>query len=114
MNIDAFNAFQHRKLASGRWRKFSLIEQLANIGSEVERTIKWKPKNLQYGQKAFERVLELFDLTLKDPKNRERLKEIARGRELFVDFYFDNIYRSTTESWRKYFYAFNYYARLGL
>jgi len=26
----------HKELASGRWFKFSLAEQLANVGSEIE------------------------------------------------------------------------------
>jgi len=29
----------HKQLASGRWFKLSLVEQLANVGSDVERTI---------------------------------------------------------------------------
>jgi len=29
----------HRELAAGRWFELSLVEQLANIGSEIERTI---------------------------------------------------------------------------
>ena len=32
----------HQQLAAGRWQQFSLVTQLANIGSEVERAIKWK------------------------------------------------------------------------
>ena len=29
----------HKNLVAGGWLKFSLIEQLANIGSGIERTI---------------------------------------------------------------------------
>lgn len=90
-----------------------LVEQMANIGSEVERTIIWKNKgDKQYQKLAFERALELSDLTLKDPKNRMRLKELCRMREMLVDWYFDNHYSSTDTSWEKYFYAFNYAARI--
>jgi hypothetical protein len=86
---------------------------MANIGSEVERTIKWKNKNKEYSDKALERALELIDLTLADPKNRSRLREVARMREVLVDyFYYNNIYGSTDELWRKYFYSFNYAAAL--
>jgi hypothetical protein len=86
---------------------------MANIGSEVERTIKWKNKNKEYSDKALERALELIDLTLADPKNRIRLREVARMREVLVDyFYYNNIYGSTDELWRKYFYSFNYAAAL--
>lgn len=104
---------QHKELASGRWQQLSLIEQMANIGSEVHRMISWREKNAQYSRAAFERALELLDLTLADPKNRYRLKEICRVREALVDFNLDNEYSTTAESWEKYFYAFNYAARRG-
>ena len=95
----------HKKLESGAWFKLSLVEQLANVGSDIERTIKWKnKKNIKYSQKAFERALELLDLTIADPKNKKRLREILRVREILADhFFFDNEYNSTDESWQKYF-----------
>lgn len=104
----------HKDLADGRWFKFSLMEQLANIGSDIERTIKWKNLGeMDYSRDAFYRALELIDLTVADPKNRGRLKEILRAREALVDhFVFDNIYQTTDESWQKYFYQFNYAAAL--
>ena len=104
----------HKKLAQGRWFELSLIEQLANIGSDVERTIQWKNRNEHnYSRKAFERALELLDLTLADPKNRKRLKEITRVREALIDhFMYDNQYNSTDESWHNYFFQFNYAAAI--
>ena len=30
---------QHKELAAGRWKKLSFCEQMANIGSEVERAL---------------------------------------------------------------------------
>lgn len=103
----------HSDLTLKKWGRLSLVEQMANIGSEVERTIKWKDKNREYSNKALERALELVDLTLADPKNRTRLREVARMREVLVDyFYYNNIYGSTDELWRKYFYGFNYAAAL--
>lgn len=66
---------QHKKLASGSWNKLTFIEQMANIGSEVERTISWKNKgNTEYSKMAFVRALELLDLTITCPKNLKRLK----------------------------------------
>lgn len=105
--------FQHKDLINGNWNKFSMIEQLANIGSEVFRAIDWKNKgNREYSQMAFERALELFYFTIVDPKNIHHLKEITRTRECLVDYFAgENIYKSTDESWQKYFYAFNYAAR---
>ena len=63
---------------------------------------------------AFERALELLDLTIEDKKNRLRLKELLRLREVLADYFqFDNIYNSTDKKWQSYFYAFNYAAAIG-
>ena len=106
--------YQHKNLAEGRWFKLSFFEQMANVGSEVERAINWRKRNPDYSRLASDRALELLDLTIADIKNRKRLKELARLREVMADyFYFDNTYKSTDQNWRSYFYAFNYAARLG-
>lgn len=106
--------YQHKNLAGGRWNELPFFEQMANVGSEVERTIKWKDKNAEFSRMAFERALELLDFSLSDKKNIKRLREIARVREAIADHFAGaNEYASSDESWRKYFYAFNYAARLG-
>ncbi len=96
--------YQHQELAAGRWKELPFPEQMANIGSEVERAINWKAKNNSaYSQKAFERALELVDLTLDSTKEFPRLKEVARMREMLVDYLFGtNEYQSTEKSWRQY------------
>ena len=105
---------QHKNLASGRWRSFSLVEQLANVGSEIERAIKWRKKNADYSTQAFERALELIDLTVSDKKNIRRLKEILRMREMLVDdFAGSNEFNSSDKLWQNYFYSYNYASRLG-
>jgi len=100
--------YYHKSLAGGRWRKLSFIEQMANVGSEVFRAIKWRQKNSKDSQLAFERALELLDLTIEDKKNqkRGRLKEILRVRELLADFFTENKYKSQTKDWKNYFMAF--------
>jgi hypothetical protein len=104
----------HKELAAGRWHTLPLAEQLANIGSEVERALSWRDRNRGIAERAFERALELLDLTLADPRHAQRLRELARLRELLADYFaFDNEYGSTPEWLRKYFRAFNYAARLG-
>ncbi|HBS48293.1 TPA: hypothetical protein DEO28_04375 [Candidatus Dependentiae bacterium] len=104
----------HKDLAAGRWFNFSIIEQLANVGSDVERTIKWKNEgDIECSKEAFWRVLELLDLTIRDPKNKKRLKEILRVRYLLVDhFMYDDEHKSTDESWQKYFLQFAYAAAI--
>jgi len=104
---------QHQTLAAGRWKTLSLVSQLANIGSEVERTIIWKRKgNSKYSRLAFYRALELIDLTLACPLTIERLREIARVREGLVDWCMGkNSYKSTDNAWQKYFMSFAIAAR---
>ena len=109
------NDIQHRDLAAGRWWELSLFEQLGNIGSEISRAVKWSGRNDALARGAFERALELFDLTLDDPRHRQsaaRLRELARAREVVVDF-FDgaNEYRSTASTLQKYFDEFALAAR---
>jgi len=102
----------HKDLENSRWYSFSFYQQMANIGSEVERAINWKKKrNREYSQLAFERMLELLDMTISDPKNIKRLKELCRLREVLVDYLWgDNIYQSKETPTQNYFYAFNYLA----
>jgi hypothetical protein len=78
-------AFIHQNLAAGRWNTFSLAEQLGNIGSEVSRAARAEGKDDERFWSAVSRALELFDLTLLDPRWRGREREIARSREFFCD-----------------------------
>ncbi len=106
--------YQHKSLAQGRWFQLSFVEQMANIGSEVERAINWREKNRKYSIDAIDRALELIDLTVADKKNIKRLKELLRLREVLVDyFYSDNQYGSSDKLWHSYFYPFFYATRKG-
>jgi hypothetical protein len=105
---------QHRD-ASARWASLTLFEQLGNIGSEISRAARWMTRNQEVAQRALFRALELIDLTLDDPRHRQspaRLREIARAREVVVDFFAGpNEYGSTAESLMKYFDAYALAAR---
>jgi len=96
---------EHRNLTQERWGKLSFSEQMANVGSEVERALSWRAKNNgSYSRKAAERALELLDLTLDAASGLPRLKEVARVREVFVDDLIGtNQHQSTETSWKKYF-----------
>ena len=104
----------HKQLANGRWFELSLAEQMANIGSEVGRALNWKTQGREeLMQKALERGLELFDLTISDSRWQKRLKEILRAREVVCDYFVGgNTYQSTPESLEKYFLTFALAARL--
>ena len=105
--------YQHKNLAAGRWGELSLVEQMANIGSEVERAINWWAKSQPVNsQKAIDRALELIDLSLDTVHKKAQLKEIARVREALVDyFYGTNEFGSTDRGWRSYFLHFVYAGR---
>ncbi|MFH0852850.1 MAG: hypothetical protein V1853_00370 [bacterium] len=102
--------FLHKDLADGRWFTLSLIEQMANIGSEVSRAAKWKDKDKNIFKGAFERALDLFDLTLEDVRWIGRRFEIARARELFCAAALDadeaKEYKTTLSDLDRYFYHF--------
>lgn len=107
--------YVHKELAAGRWFELTFFEQMGNAGSEVERAINWREKgNADFSRRAFERALELVHLTKIDPRNRGRLRELCRVSEALADYFIgENEYGSTDESWRKYFRAFAWAARLG-
>lgn len=106
----------HSELAAGRWREMSLMEQLANIGSEASRAVRAKATGNQVRlENALERCLELFDLTLADERWRGRRREVARAREIVCDFLVGtNIYRSTPEALDAYFLPFAQAARTSI
>lgn len=105
----------HKELASGRWQKLSLCEQLANIGSEVSRALRWRNKDKENFESAVSRALELFDLTLQDQRWKGRLREIGRAREVFLDAVSGGReYKSSLEGLERYFFYFAYCARQSL
>lgn len=131
-------AYLHRELAAGRWHTLSLMEQLGNVGSEVGRTRSSWGNDEARSRLAAERALELFDLTLDDPRwrgpaftevtagkpdfarqsadyaGRGRRQEIARAREVFCDTVWNSgaLFGATLEELERYFYPFAYATRL--
>ena len=105
--------YQHKELAAGRWARMPFVEQMANIGSEVERALNWRAKNNPaYSEQAFGRALELTDLTLETASTLSRRREVARVREALVDYFSGaNSFASTETSWKKYFLQFAFAAR---
>jgi hypothetical protein len=89
--------------------------QLANVGTDVDRAISWRNRgDMEYSVKAFERALELLDLTISDDKNNKgKRRELLRVREALVDYFiYSNEYNTSDEFWHKYFFAFAYAAAL--
>ena len=103
----------YKHLSVEQWSKYSICEQLANIGSEVSRALNWQKKgNMDFSKKAASRALELLDLSLDSIKKFSCIKEFCRLREAVVDYFFGtNEFLSSEILWRKYFDHFNYIAR---
>jgi len=95
--------------AARRWPTLSLVEQLAHVGSEVERTIRAHERaNQARFDGALARALELFDLSAADERWRgPKRREILRAREQFCGLFFDESGPvGGAASLRKYFLAF--------
>ena len=104
----------HASLAAGRWAALSLPEQLANVGSEVDRAIAaWAAQRSDRFDRALARALELFDLTARDDRWRgHRRREILRAREEFCRLFFeDQAPSSAAGTLSEYFFRFALLAR---
>ncbi len=93
---------------AGKWQKFSLNQQMANIGSEVSRALTLRQMGAGENTKnSVFRILELIDLTIEDKRWRGRLSEIFRLREVICDFFIgDNVYNTTPVVFKNYFLFF--------
>ena len=97
-----------------RWHTLTLMEQLAHVGSEVDRAIRAYDGNKRARfDSALARALELFDLTAMDDRWRgPRRREILRAREEFCRLFFDeNVPPGSARGLRRYFLAFAAAAR---
>lgn len=80
----------HKNLEN-RWHTFTLPMQMANIGSELHRAIEFKKeKRIDDALDAFDRTLELIDLTISDKRLINRTKELTRFREVIVGLFIKN------------------------
>jgi hypothetical protein len=99
----------HPSLAAGRWHTLTLMEQLGNVGSEVDRAIRAHEQRRQDRfERSLDRALELFDLTANDPRWKgHRRREILRAREQFCRVFFDDTAEPDLADYlRKYFLQF--------
>jgi len=98
-----------------RWRKYSPIFQLANIGSEVNRAIYWqKKKDKKNTEVAFLRALALLDLSINSSCSGPQLKEMLRLREVLCDYFGGyGYYNTSSKSLENYFTNFALKAREG-
>ncbi len=91
-----------------KWYELTVGEQLSNIGSEVERALKFQEKNKpDRGLPFVNKAIELIERSQSDPKNIHRIRELGFCREELIDYFIgENIYGTTPEMLRKYYNAF--------
>jgi len=105
---------RHAGAAAGRWARLTLVEQMANIGSEAERAMRAHQRGrVERFEAALLRALELFDLTAADPRwSGPRRREVLRAREEFCRIFFDeNVPPRSASGLRAYFLQFAVAAR---
>jgi hypothetical protein len=102
---------EHLEAARASWEKYSLVEQMANIGSEVSRALRSKNNQTRY-LGAVARALDLFYLTIEDPRWKGRLREVLRVRELFAAAALgSDEFKTSLEDLDRYFDCFAWLAR---
>lgn len=81
--------------AARSWNTRPLVDQLAHVGSEVDRAIRAHAAgNGVRFDSALSRALELFDLTAADERWRgAKRREILRARSEFCRLFFDDSVR---------------------
>lgn len=95
------------------WSRFTLMEQLGNIASEVGRAAKWHGKDEERFFHCVEQALALIDLTQRDPRwAGGKLRELAIAKEAFADAVLGGSeYGSTLPDMERYFMQFARAAR---
>jgi len=78
----------HATLSAERWRAFSLDQQVLMIANEMNRAMKLQgPADRERLRHAYERVLELTDLTIQVQPARRFRREMLRWRDLVARLY---------------------------
>ena len=83
-------------------------EQICNIGSEVNRALKYKNKGEpEKAERFMNKAIQLWELTKQDPKNRLRQQEFEFAIEELLDFFIGaNIYQTTGPELTRFYDAF--------
>ena len=81
-------AGQHASLSPERWASFSLDQQILMIANEMNRASKLlAPADADRLRRAYERVLQLTDVTIQVQQRRSLRRELLRWRDLVAALY---------------------------
>ena len=91
-----------------KWFEMDVGIQLANVGGEICRAIRWKNRGDDKKEANFyNKAMDFLELTMQDPKNSHRLGELREARYELEDFFYGgNTYDNTDESIMKYYDSF--------
>ena len=91
------------------WRELTFVQQMANIGAEVGRSIKATRKNqTNRANSAIDRALELLYATIEcnTSGHHGRLKELLRIRDEYLKLFFEGTFDQDADNIEKYFMHF--------
>ena len=78
----------HQTLTEEKWSVFPLYKQLIMIGNELNRAKNWiENKDVEKVKTCYERAFELFYLTIACLKDKRKLKELLRAKEMLGALY---------------------------
>lgn len=91
-----------------KWFDLPVKTQMANVGSEVLRAIKWKNKGDSQKEYSFyEKAQDFLMLTIRDPKNFSCLNELKLCSEELNDYFIgSNVYGTSEAILKKYYDSF--------
>ncbi len=98
-----------------RWSKFTILEQMGNIGSEVGRSIiAWRNHDTPRFKGALNRALDLFDATteLLVKQHSPRIKEVLRSKDQYLRLFFDGTFETDADAMERYFMQYALAARI--
>ena len=91
-----------------KWFRMPIGVQLSNVGSEVNRAIRWKNRNDKQKAAIFcKKAIEYLGIIRSDPKNIHRKEELNEAINELQDYFMgENIYQATEEVLMRYYDSF--------
>ena len=90
-----------------KWFTMPVGEQISNIGSEVERALRYKDKDERKMLNFLNKAIELIERSQIDPKNIHRIRELGFCKEELIDYFIgENIYGTTEDMLRRFYDSF--------
>lgn len=78
----------HRILTKDKWDSFPFFKQILMIANELNRANNWiEKKDFAEVKLCYERAFELLYLTVETLKDRRKLREILRFKEILANLY---------------------------